>query len=99
MSEENKVQKPQVPKVDTKFVAKQYAIGYGSQWLSSAIVTIPVIILWVILYFAMIGSGWILTLSSNVRGILIFAVLVIPLIAAAVIRPKIRDYLSEKWNK
>jgi len=99
MAKEEKSQKPESPKVDAKFVAKQYAIGYGSHWLAGIIIGIPIIILWVILYFVMIKSGWILTLSGNTRGILIIAVLAIPLIAAAFIRPKIRDYLGQKWNK
>ncbi len=99
MTKENQSQKPEVPKVDAKFVAKQYAIGYGAWWLSGIIIIVPAIILWVILYFILIKTGWIFSISANTRGVMIIAAIFIPLLIGAILRPIIRNYLLEKWHK
>lgn len=90
---------PEVPKIDAGFVAKQYAVGYGSRWLANLVMAVPIIIFWVICYFLLIKTGWTMRISSNVRGVLIIAILAVPLIVAAFAGSKLRDYFTQRFSK
>lgn len=94
-------QKPEnpAPKTDYKQVAKNYAVGYGSYWLSTVILLVPVVTIYIIAYFALIKTGLYLTFLNNVRGIVVFVVVFAPLLLASVAHHYVRQYLYEKWQK
>lgn len=87
------------PKVDYGLITRNYAVGYGSQWLATLILMIPVVIIWVIGYFAIVRTGLYFDMSMTMRQIVVPAIIFIPMIFAGVAHKPFREYMYNKWQK
>ena len=86
------------PKVDSGNVIKQVFITQTSRMVSGIIVIVPSVIIWVLFFYFMSKNHWFIGMNSNVRGVIIIAVVAAPLLIGAVIQYKLRDYFSQKWQ-
>jgi len=89
----------EAPKIDAGDIAKSYAVGAGSHWIANIIIGIPIIIFWGICYYLLFITGWAIKIAPNVRGVLIIAIVAVPLIAAAIFHRKLKEYFSQRFSK
>lgn len=87
------------PKAETPSLPKIVYATQMSRLVSGAIVIIPTAALWIVFYVFILRSVWFVRIDTNVRGIIIMAVFIVPLIAAAVIGNILRQHFYEKFQK
>jgi len=87
------------PKVDSPSLPKMIFATQMSRLVTGIIIIIPVAALWIIFYIFILRSVWFVRIGSNIRGIIIMAVFIIPLIAAAVVGKILRQFFYERFQK
>ena len=87
------------PKVETPSLPKIVYATQMSRLVSGAIVIIPTAALWVAFYIFILRSVWFVRIDSNVRGIIIMAVFIVPLIVAAVVGNILKQHFYERFQK
>lgn len=85
--------KPEDYKIDPNLIAKSYATGLGAHWLAKIAIALAVIIFWAICYLLLFQTGWVFKMSANIRGVLIIAIIALPLFIAVIFHQKLKDYL------
>jgi len=89
--------------VDTGQVAKQVVKGVviykTAKLIAGIIIVIPILIIFVLFFFLGIKTRAFFNWSANTRGIIVFAVIALPVLAGSILYPKIRSYLEEKMHK
>jgi hypothetical protein len=80
-------------------VGRMIFAGIASNFVSKLIIYIPVIIIWVIAFWLISKSHWLVGITPNIRGPLIIGIFVVPLIIAAIVQYKLRDYFYRKLEK
>jgi len=76
--------------------AKGVAAQKAAKVIAALIIVVPILIIFALFFFLGIKTRAFFNWSSNVRGIIIFFVIAVPVFAGSLIYPKLKTYFEER---
>lgn len=81
-----------------KQIYKETFISKTANLVAGIILYVPIIIIWVVFYMFVLTKPFFVNIAPNTRGIIIMAVLIIPIFLAAIFRNTIKNILANKFK-
>ena len=78
-------------------IYKETAAERMANILAGVILFVPLAIIYALFYFFVLLKPYFVAVQTNIRGIIIMAVVIIPLIAVAVLRTYLKRYIADKY--
>ena len=98
-SKQSESPKTEISKVDVGQIYKETFISQTAKTIAGFVLFIPVVAIWVVFFYFGIKTGWLMSLSSTMRGVVVILVLFAPALIASVSVTFLARIIESRFRK